>query len=63
VRRSTVGFLPWKTTLGDRLFIAQIVLVVLILFWLRFVEPNFYIRGILLVLLLMPICAIIVKYG
>jgi len=58
-----LGFLPWKTTLGDRLFIAQIVLVVLILFWLRFVEPYFYIQGILLVLLFLPICALIVRYG
>ena len=58
-----MGFLPWKTTLGDRLFISQIVLVVLILFWLRFVEPYFYIRGILLVIVFLPICALIIKYG
>lgn len=58
-----MGFLPWKTTLGDRLFLAQIVMVVLVLFCLRFVEPYLYIRGILLVLLFLPICAVIVKYG
>ena len=58
-----MGFLPWKTTLGDRLFLAQIVMVVLGLSWLKFVEPYLYIRGILLVLLFLPICAVIVKYG
>lgn len=58
-----MGFLPWKTTLGDRLFLAQIVMVVLVVSWLRLVEPYLYIRGILLVLLFLPICAVIVKYG
>ena len=58
-----MGFLPWKTTLGDRLFLAQIVMVVLVLSWLRLVEPYLYIRAILLVLLFLPICAVIVKYG